>query len=244
MSENTNSGGMSNSTKTIITVILLFVFPLAGIIMMFVWKLWPVWVRVLITVFYALALIGTIISIVSVGLFVSNEVSNSSSSSSKSGVKPKPVLKSSGEEKASFKLNDKIEGNGYDFEVTAFTKETITSGNSTKPYCAVSFKVKNTTSENVTLYSSDLTLTDTTTNEVKYAIQPVSEPSQFYNFTKPTGLDKISTLSLPSQTEARKFAGFDCDPAKGPFELKFTGGQLSSYKWADKFTPILVSLSF
>lgn len=78
MSENTNSGGMSNSTKTIITVLLLLFLPLVGIIMMFVWKLWPVWVRVLITVFYVLVVLGIILATVGLGILVSNSSSSSS----------------------------------------------------------------------------------------------------------------------------------------------------------------------
>lgn len=52
--------GMSEDTKTIITVLLLiFVFPV-GVIMMWVWMKWPTWVKILIT----LPMIGLLLLII------------------------------------------------------------------------------------------------------------------------------------------------------------------------------------
>ena len=53
--------------------------------MMFVWKLWPVWVRVLITVFYVLVVLGTILATVGLGILVSNWRSVASLKMTKAG---------------------------------------------------------------------------------------------------------------------------------------------------------------
>lgn len=60
--------GMSDDTKTIVTVMLLaFAYPV-GLIMMFVWTKWPVWVKALVTIPLA---IGVLISFLIGGLIFS-----------------------------------------------------------------------------------------------------------------------------------------------------------------------------
>ena len=52
------SNEISHDTKIIITVLtLLFVFPV-GLILMLYWKMFPVWVRVMITILFCLILIA------------------------------------------------------------------------------------------------------------------------------------------------------------------------------------------
>ncbi len=48
----TQNKGLSQNGKIILTVVFLILFPIVGIILMFVWKLWPVWLRVLITIIW------------------------------------------------------------------------------------------------------------------------------------------------------------------------------------------------
>jgi len=49
--------GTSNGAKTIITILLLiFIYPL-GIVLMWVWTKWPIWIKILLTLFLALFLL-------------------------------------------------------------------------------------------------------------------------------------------------------------------------------------------
>lgn len=57
MAKKKTSGELSNETKTIITVILLVLVYPAGIILMWIWKLWPLWVRILLTCLLIIPLI-------------------------------------------------------------------------------------------------------------------------------------------------------------------------------------------
>ncbi|QQG40966.1 MAG: hypothetical protein HYV37_01435 [Candidatus Levyibacteriota bacterium] len=62
--------GMSEDTKTIITVLLLiFVFPV-GVILMWVWMKWPTWVKILITLVMILPLLVVIGAVSALGLLV------------------------------------------------------------------------------------------------------------------------------------------------------------------------------
>ncbi len=67
---NQQSSGMSEDTKAIITILLLiFVFPV-GIVMMWVWMKWPVWVKILIT-FVAIIPLFIIVGAISAIVLVS-----------------------------------------------------------------------------------------------------------------------------------------------------------------------------
>lgn len=67
MAKNNKKEGLSEDTKTIITVLLLvFAFPI-GVILMWFWMKWPVWVKVLISLLLIIPLlfvVGIISSIV------------------------------------------------------------------------------------------------------------------------------------------------------------------------------------
>lgn len=63
-----NSSGMSEDTKTIITVLLLlFAFPI-GVVMTWVWMRWPTWVKVLLTALIIIPLIIVISAFSFLGL--------------------------------------------------------------------------------------------------------------------------------------------------------------------------------
>lgn len=176
MSENTNSGGMSNSTKTIITIILLLLFPLAGIIMMFVWKLWPVWVRVLITVFYAIVTIGSILLILgSFALIGSIESDNaklvSSSSSSSTAIantefKVGETIEADDKQLTVLKVEDYISDNQFSQPKSGkkFIKVTVSlanKGSSSFSFTAFNFSVQDSNGLQIDPDSTTYSLEDT-----------------------------------------------------------------------------------
>lgn len=67
---NKQESGLSEDAKTIITILLLiFVFPI-GIIMMWIWMKWPVWVKILVTLVVALPFLIVIGAVSALGLLV------------------------------------------------------------------------------------------------------------------------------------------------------------------------------
>lgn len=67
---NTKPKGMSNDTKTLVTVLLLvFAFP-AGFVLMWVWTSWPKWVKFLISGIFAFFMIIWVL-IFAAAIFVS-----------------------------------------------------------------------------------------------------------------------------------------------------------------------------
>jgi flagellar basal body-associated protein FliL len=176
MSENTNTEGMSNSTKTIITIILLLLFPLAGIIMMFVWKLWPVWVRVLITVFYTLLLIGSIVLIIAgAALIGSIESDNaklvSSSSSSSTAIantefKVGETIEADDKQLTVLKVEDYISTNQFSQPKSGkkFIKVTVSlanKGSSNFSFTTYNFKVQDSNGLQIDPDSTTYSLDDT-----------------------------------------------------------------------------------
>lgn len=62
---NPTPSSMSSDTKNIITILLLLFFYPVGVIVMWVWKLWPTWVRLLVSV--PAILIGLVVAFGIVG---------------------------------------------------------------------------------------------------------------------------------------------------------------------------------
>lgn len=58
------SSGMSNDTKTLVTVLLLiFIYPV-GLVLMWVWTHWPKWVKILLTIPVVILVLITFLSII------------------------------------------------------------------------------------------------------------------------------------------------------------------------------------
>jgi hypothetical protein len=178
MSENTNTEGMSNSTKTIITIILLLLFPLAGIIMMFVWKLWPVWVRVLITVFYAIGTIVIALLVIASFAFIGSVENNSPSlvtfSSSSSSSSSSTAIANT-----EFKVGETIEAD--DKQLTVLKVEDYVSTNqfsqpkSGKKFIKVTVSLANTGSSDFSFATYNFKVQDSNglqvgTNSTTYSL--------------------------------------------------------------------------
>ena len=73
-SKTTQSTGMSEDTKTIITVILLVCAYPIGVIFMWFWTRWPKWVKVVLTLPVVLAILGIIAAISLVALNPSKQI--------------------------------------------------------------------------------------------------------------------------------------------------------------------------
>ncbi len=70
-----NPQGMSNDTKTIITVILLiFAYPIGAILALF-WVKWPLWVRIIVALPLVLIIVGIVLVFVLAALNPSAQIS-------------------------------------------------------------------------------------------------------------------------------------------------------------------------
>lgn len=59
-----SSGGISEDTKTLITVlVLLFAYPV-GLILMWAWTTWPKWLKIVVTLPVLLAIIGLFFAVI------------------------------------------------------------------------------------------------------------------------------------------------------------------------------------
>jgi hypothetical protein len=221
---------MSKETKQIITILLLIFFPIVGLILMFLWGLWSKTVRFVILGIYLFLVLISIIAIVVGGIalagLVGDDLSNDEATSK------------------TYAVGDTAKANGIEFTLNEFATYQVqdTFLEETSDYCAISYDVKNTG-------DNELTLSTFTDFELKTTDGEVI--SQYFLFgeeyvTQPEGLRDFSETSgveLDPDQMVSYFYPFDCGAASGDYELEVRINEFGEYILDDTFAPITYEIT-
>lgn len=192
------AGGMSNTTKSIITILLIIFFFPAGLILMFVWKLWPVWVRVSVTCLVVLSQI--VFWFILVPLVFVGWIFQSTSSTINTSLKESLTINAGVE----FVVLD-----SYALQVVDFT-------DSIQTYCVIELQIANSTSENV-----DLSLTSFELYEVETGVT-ISNAFLISDIEDSITIPKLDSIdSVRADKTISGFIAYDCTPTN-EYELEIS----------------------